>query len=140
MVREVGPLVYGYSVTLGPDGKPVIREFGNMKPGLPGRRPGRPSLDVKDRREPLVDIISQNDELKVIAEVPGVEKKDIRLTATSNSLAIDASTPERKYFKEIELPSEVDPQSAKSIYNNGILEVKFKTIKKGPKGQQISIE
>jgi len=26
-VREVGPMVYGYSMTVGPDGKPKIREF-----------------------------------------------------------------------------------------------------------------
>ena len=36
--REYGPFVYGYSVKIGPDGKPVIREFGNMKPGLEEER------------------------------------------------------------------------------------------------------
>ena len=30
-VREVGPLVYGYSMTIGPDGKPKVREFGNVR-------------------------------------------------------------------------------------------------------------
>src|SRR5438067_10736277 len=30
-VREYGPFVYGYSMTIGPDGKPKIREFGNVK-------------------------------------------------------------------------------------------------------------
>ncbi len=30
-VREVGPIVYGYSMTIGHDGKPNIREFGNVK-------------------------------------------------------------------------------------------------------------
>jgi HSP20 family protein len=29
-VREIGPLVYGYSATIGPDGKPNVREFGNV--------------------------------------------------------------------------------------------------------------
>ncbi len=29
-VREVGPIVYGYSMTIGPDGKPKVREFGNV--------------------------------------------------------------------------------------------------------------
>src|SRR5919112_745562 len=32
-VREVGPIVYGYSMTIGPDGKPHVREFGNVKAG-----------------------------------------------------------------------------------------------------------
>src|SRR6266498_1739077 len=31
-VKEFGPLVYGYSMTIGPDGKPQVKEFGNMKP------------------------------------------------------------------------------------------------------------
>src|SRR5919112_827707 len=30
-VREVGPIVYGYSMTIGPDGKPHVSEFGNVK-------------------------------------------------------------------------------------------------------------
>jgi HSP20 family protein len=30
-VREVGPIVYGYSMTIGPDGKPYVKEFGNVK-------------------------------------------------------------------------------------------------------------
>jgi len=29
-VREAGPIVYGYSMTIGPDGNPNIREFGNI--------------------------------------------------------------------------------------------------------------
>ena len=29
-VREYGPFVYGYSMTIGPDGKPKVREFGNI--------------------------------------------------------------------------------------------------------------
>ena len=33
-VREVGPIVYGYSITVGPDGKPHVREFGNVKSGV----------------------------------------------------------------------------------------------------------
>jgi HSP20 family protein len=27
-VREYGPFVYGYSMTVGPDGRPNVREFG----------------------------------------------------------------------------------------------------------------
>ena len=51
-VRRVGPVIYGYSVSLGPDGKPIIREFGNVKPSMKseafgGRRPG---LEVKAER------------------------------------------------------------------------------------------
>ena len=44
-VREVGPMRYGYLMTVGPEGKPRIREFGNVKPsrfGIDGR-----SLNLK---------------------------------------------------------------------------------------------
>ena len=27
-----GPVYYGYTMTVGPDGKPVIQEYGNVKP------------------------------------------------------------------------------------------------------------
>lgn len=30
-VREVGPILYGYSMTIGPEGKPKAREFGKVK-------------------------------------------------------------------------------------------------------------
>jgi len=83
-VREMGPFVYGYSFSVGPDGKPVIREFGNVKPSIGGGPFGapKPKLSVKDEREPLVDAIVHDDIVKVVAELPGVEKSDITLHST----------------------------------------------------------
>lgn len=71
VVKEFGPFVYGYSVTIGENGKPVIREFGNIKPGLPV---GRPVLQLKPDREPVVDVVEDEKQIKVIAELPGVKK------------------------------------------------------------------
>ena len=142
-IKEMGPFVYGYSMKIGPDGKPLIQEFGNIKPGL---KPSgfsfepRKNLEVKGEREPLVDVMSDDNEVKVIAELPGVEKEDIKLDTTSNSLTIDVDAEARKYYKELELPTEVDPESAKSSYKNGVLEVTFNRVKKGPKGYSIEIE
>jgi len=144
-VKEWGPFVYGYSMTIGPDGKPQIREFGNVKPSLKPEAPfgpRKPSLDIKEEREPLVDVISTNNELKVVAELPGVEKNDIKLYATERTLNISVDTPQRKYFKEVELPASVNPKSAKSAYKNGVLEVTLTKTKeeKKPKGEPIKIE
>ncbi|RLI30466.1 Hsp20/alpha crystallin family protein [Candidatus Bathyarchaeota archaeon] len=136
IVREFGPVVWGYSVTIGPDGKPVIREFGNVKPSLRGLKP----LDIRTEREPLVDVFSDNGNIKVIAELPGVEKGDIKLYATSNTLTISVDTPQRKYYKELELPAEVDPKSAKSTYKNGVLEVTLSKVKEKGKGEPIKVE
>lgn len=137
-VKEWGPFVYGYSVTIGPDGKPKVREFGNVKPET---RMGRPRIDIKEKREPLTDVMTTNGEVKVIIELPGVEKKDIKLHGTENSLTISVDTPQRKYHKEVELPAIVDPAKAKSSYKNGVLEVTLQKRKEEkPKGEPINIE
>jgi len=143
-VREWGPFVYGYSMTIGPDGKPRIREFGNVKPSLKPEAFGitRPSLDVKEEREPLVDVMSTDGEVKIIAELPGVEKEDIKLQGTENTLTISVDTPKRKYFKDVELPAKVKIKEAKTVYKNGVLEVTLPKIEeeKRPKGEPIKIE
>ncbi len=115
--REIGPIVYGYSITVGPDGKPVIREFGNV------RRGRSISGQIKEEREPLVDIVTSDNEVRIIAELPGVQKEDINLTLSQGKLVISVETESRKYYKEVELPNNVDAEKATSRYNNGILEV-----------------
>ena len=137
VVREMGPIVYGYSVKIGPDGKPVVRKFGNID-AFPNVLGG--GLTVKEEREPLVDMIKGPDELRVVAEVPGVNKEDLRLTADENLLTIESVTGQPRYYKTVELPEAVDPQTAKSTYKNGILEVSFKLKSKSGAGVPINIE
>jgi len=134
-IREIGPIVYGYSITIGPDGKPIVREFGNIRPGR-----GPEIVEVSEAREPLVDVFEEEDVVKVVAEVPGVEKDDINLNATERKLVIKVDTPQRKYYKEVDLPAEVDPQSAKATYKNGVLEVVLKKVGKGETGVKIKVE
>jgi HSP20 family protein len=130
------PYVYGFSMRVGPDGKPHIQEFGNV-----GSKAG--DAGVSEDREPLTDIINREKEVTVIAEVPGVEKKDIKLKATNAQLSIDVDTPERKYHKKLSLPSEVKPDVSRATYKNGVLEVKLTKTEKQKKedeGVDISIE
>lgn len=137
-VKQWGPFVYGYSVTIGPDGKPKIKEFGNVKPGT---QMGRPKIEVKEQREPLVDILETNGEVKVVAELPGVDKQDIKLHGTERSLTVSVDTPQRKYHKEIQLSMKVDLKLAKSTYKNGVLEVTMPRKKEEkPSGEYINIE
>jgi HSP20 family protein len=139
-VREVGPIVYGYSMTIGPDGKPNIREFGNVKSPFAGRGLfEQPS--ISSEREPLVDISSTDREVKVIVEMPGIKKENIKINAYENSVEIISDDPERKYHKVIDLPPEADIETVKSIYNNGILEIVFNKKKQTkPKGKEIKVE
>ncbi len=124
-VREMGPFVYGYSFSVGPDGKPVVREFGNVKPSMGGGPfgTGKPRLDVKEEREPLVDTIVHSDVVKVVAELPGVEKSDINLECDGRTLILKVDTEKRRYHKSLELPVEVDPDTSKASYKNGVLEL-----------------
>ena len=141
-VREMGPFVYGYSFSMGPDGKPVIREFGNVKPSLKGGPSGgvKPRLDVKEDREPLVDTIVNPDTVKVVAELPGVEKPDIALECDGQKLTLKVDTDKRRYYKELELPVEVDPDTSKASYKNGVLELLLTRKKTGSKAKQIVID
>ena len=116
--KEIGPIVYGYSVTIGPDGKPVVREFGNVRSGE-----GKAWKAIQDKREPLVDVVSSGKEVRVIAEMPGVNKEDISVTVNERSMTISVDREDRGYYKELDLPGVVDPKGARSTYNNGILEV-----------------
>src|SRR4030042_2083478 len=87
-VKEFGPFVYGYSMKIGQDGKPEIQEFGNIKKSLKGLP------QVKEEREPLVDVVETNGEIRVVVELPGVEKSDIKLHGTEDSLEISVDTPQ----------------------------------------------
>jgi len=142
-VREVGPIVYGYSMTIGPDGKPKIREFGNVKSPMMGRGASffeqQPS--ISSEREPLIDISTTDKEVKVVVEMPGVKKENIKINAYEKTVEITSEDPERKYHKTIEVPEYIDLENAKSNYNNGILEITFqKKEQQRPKGRQINIE
>jgi HSP20 family protein len=137
-VKSWGPFVYGYSVTVGPDGKPQVREFGNFKAET---RLGKPHMDVKEKREPLADVIDADETVRVIVELPGVEKKEIKLSGTDDKLTISVETPERKYFKEVELPAKVDVKKATSTYKNGVLDVTVpKKKQEETKSENIKIE
>lgn len=128
---EIKPIIRGFSIRIGPDGKPEIREFGT--------KPTIKETGIEERK-PLVDVIETDYEVQVIAEMPGVNKDDIELNATETSLEIRAEGENRKYYETVELPVEVEPDSAKARYNNGVLEVvlKKKTPKRG--GRRIKIE
>ena len=123
--------VYGFNMRLGSDGKPRVTEFGNIPRGQMTQSLGR---------EPLVDILDGEEEIKVIAEIPGVEKEDIDLNADKKHLTIKVDTDKYKYYKELELPAEIKPDKIKATYKNGVLEVTMKRVEKRKKGKKIKVE
>ncbi|RLG40389.1 MAG: Hsp20/alpha crystallin family protein, partial [Thermoproteota archaeon] len=72
-------------------------------------------------REPVVDVLDFGKEIVVIAEMPGVEEKDINISVDGRRLRIKGG----QYSKTIDLPAKVDTSVRKS-YKNGILEIRLK--------------
>ena len=92
-------------------------------------------------RNLFIDIAETDKEIIATAEMPGLEKGDIKVNLTENRLEISADTKHEKekkekdyiykerynesYYRSVYLPSMVDPNNSKASYNNGILEIKM---------------
>ncbi|HUU77355.1 MAG TPA: archaeal heat shock protein Hsp20 [candidate division Zixibacteria bacterium] len=134
--KKMGPLTWGWNITMGPDGKPVIKEFGNIKPSMKGA-----PVASKDR-EPLVDVFIEDKLVRLIVELPGVSKDDIKVKTTETRISIDAQSGDRKYSCERDLSVKIKPKTASAKYRNGILE--FTVERKEPvateEGFEVKIE
>ena len=128
-----GPIFYGYTMTTGPDGKPVVNEFGNVKSDM---------LPTQEKREPLIDTLVDEKEktLKVIAEMPGVEKSDVNVVVgVDRVIHIDAERGEKKYHVKVPIKHKVDPEPPKATYKNGILELVFKLEDEKSNGTTVNV-
>ncbi len=75
------------------------------------------------------DIFDEGEKLKIIIELPGVNKRDIQLQASANEIEI--STP--RHHKKIILPVAVNNNIAKARYLNGILDIELVKIARSKK-------
>lgn len=128
---KTDPNFYGYEMTMGNDGKPIIKQYGNAVP----------ALSTNGVREPFVDEVLDNDNktLKFVAEMPGVDKKDIKVTIEDKYVKFSAEHGERKYQTHIPLKYKIDENSTKAMYTNGILEVTFRLVEQKPKGKTVAV-
>ena len=126
-----GPYYYGCTMTIGPDGKPVVREYGNAKQSL-----------LSETNESAVDtIVDEKDKtVKLVAEMPGVEKTDIKIAVDSNIVDIRAEHGEKTYHAKVPLRHKVDEDSAKASYKNGILQITFRLITTKPDSKKVEVE
>ena len=126
---ETRPLIYGFTMSVGPDGEPVVRTFGDKEIST-------------GYREPVYEqfVNTDTDELIVTMEMPGIERSDIELNVSDSKLVVSTPNAERKYKVEVYLKTQVDPHSAKASYRNGILSVTLRVKGKSNKGIKISVE
>ena len=137
---EYGPYVYGFSMRLGPDGKPRIEEFGNTKPPRRLESGEKEEFEIAER-EPLTDVIESDESISITLEIPGVDKDEIELRVEEDTVSINVDTPQRKYFKEIPLSVKVDPKTSKATYKNGVLDINLKKLQtKEKKGKKVKID
>lgn len=104
-------------------------------------------------RTPQVDVVDRDDEIFIKAELPGVDKDDLEITMTNNSITIKGSTKAEEkeekgdyhrceisqgaYSRTLSLPSEVDTDKAKAKFKHGVLKL---TIPKVKKSKHISVK
>jgi len=102
----------------------------------PGKRLTRSAFSGK---LPNVDIVNREKEILVRAEIPGFDKKDLKVSMTENTVTIKGETSKEEkeekgdYYRReiskgsfsrvISLPCEVDYEKAKSSFHNGVLEL-----------------
>jgi HSP20 family protein len=101
----------------------------------------RGAVVPSEYREPFIDVMEKDKEIIATAEMPGLEKKDIKINVTEDMLEISTETKQEEkkeekgyiyrerrsgsYYRAISLPSPVDPDNSKATYENGVLEIKM---------------
>lgn len=133
-VQKSGPYFYGYELTVGPDGKPNLKEWGNVRP--------QNAIEESGGRQLLVDEILNEKEktLTLVTEMPGIEKADIKVNIENGTVDISAARGNRKYRANVPLKYKVDENSVKAKYTNGVLEMSFTLVEKKSEGKKVTVE
>ena len=121
----------GFRMTRGPGEEPNFESFGDANPF------GEGGFEDTGTH---VDVLDEGDEVRVVADLPGVDKDEIHVAVSGDKLKIRASGDERGYDERVSLPAEVDDETGEATYNNGVLEILFKKIDDTENDKEIEIE
>lgn len=118
----------------------LFDQFERRFPATPSMRP--------DVWTPLADVFESGNEIVVKVDLPGMERKDVKVYVTDHTLTIEGErTREKeieeesfflgevwygKFLRQIELPETAETEKVEAHYENGILEVRI------PKGTELS--
>jgi len=107
-----------------------------------------PSLDKMpepfEGKMPHVDVVERDGEIVVKAELPGVEKKDLDISVTKNTVTIKGTTSHEEkeekgdyyrreisrgsYMRTLTLPAAIDEKNTKAKFKDGMLELTLKKL------------
>jgi len=89
---------------------------------------GQSNSQISEEFEPLVDVFVDETSVLIFAELPGIGKDILEVNATEDRVTISVDSPNRRYYRELNLPAKVDPKSSTASYKNGVLEVRLKKL------------
>jgi len=112
---------YGLSTNVLPVWSPKIQEINPNS-----LKTGNKELIIFKEGERLIDITEGDEEVAVTIEIPGVEKEDIGLYLTEDSLEMTVDSHGLKYHEMLNLPCTVNVETAEATYRNGVLDVVVK--------------
>jgi len=109
----------GFSISFGLD--ELLDHHDNRKNG---NRKKPVEVPVQEIREPHIDILEEAGFTLILAELPGITKKDIKLTLKDDLLSIAAARGGRRYYQEVLLPGPYSREQLEFSCNNGILAIR----------------
>jgi HSP20 family protein len=68
-------------------------------------------------------VYEEEEVLRVVVDLPGVDKNGVSLECDGRTLSIEAMSDHREYDERVRLPVRVDEHTASATFNNGVLEV-----------------
>ena len=117
--------------------------------------PSFPEVSLPEMKVPKVDVVDRESEVVVKAEVPGVEKKDLDISVSDNTVTIKGSTRHEEkeekgdyyrceisrgaFSRTVTLPANVDGGKAKANFKDGVLELVLPKVEKS-KRHSIKLE
>jgi len=102
----------------------IFREIERLMDDVMGQ--GDPGVDATGfGSDAHVDVHETDSEVRVVADLPGVERDDLALRCDGEVLTITVENDQRHLQERITLPARVDEHSADATFNNGVLEVVF---------------
>ncbi|HWZ27307.1 MAG TPA: Hsp20/alpha crystallin family protein [Gemmatimonadales bacterium] len=88
---------------------------------------------------PTVNVVEDNGETRISAEIPGVSPDAVKVSVESSVLSIEGQKTGFAFKRAFTLPATVDAEGIKATYEHGVLTVSLPKAEKA-KARQIAVE